>query len=75
MGFVSTATHEGVQAGRSAAAGDGASLTEVARAFVVNPNVLDRLRREFRQELGNAFPGLGKRRMGGGGWEKPRPRQ
>ena len=41
----------------------GASVAEVARAFEVNPNVLHRWRREFRQ--GKAFPGLGKRR-----WEE-----
>ena len=40
----------------------GASLAEVARAFEVNANVLDRWRREFRQGPGNAFPGFGKRR-------------
>src|SRR5215471_331931 len=43
----------------------GASLAEVARALEVNPNVLHRWRREFRQGPGNAFPGLGKRR-----WEE-----
>jgi len=40
----------------------GASVSEVARAFEVNPNVLHRWRREFRQGPGNIFPGLGKRR-------------
>jgi len=45
----------------------GASVAEVARAFEVNPNVLQRWRREFRQGPGNAFPGLGKRR-----WEEGR---
>ena len=40
----------------------GASVAEVARAFEVNPNVLHRWRREFRQGPGNTFPGLGKRR-------------
>ncbi len=40
----------------------GASITEVARAFEVNPNVLHRWRREFRDGPGNAFPGLGKKR-------------
>jgi transposase-like protein len=40
----------------------GSSLGEVARAFEVNPNVLHRWRREFRQGPGNAFPGLGKAR-------------
>ena len=41
----------------------GASLAEVARAFEVNPNVLHRWRREFRQGPGNAFPGLGKQAL------------
>src|SRR5579884_2046342 len=45
----------------------GASVAEVARAFEVNPNVLHRWRREFRQGPGNAFPGLGQRR-----WEESR---
>ena len=40
----------------------GAGIAEVARAFEVNPNVLHRWRREFRQGPGNAFPGLGKKR-------------
>ena len=40
----------------------GASAAEVARAFEVNPNLLHRWRREFRQSPGNAFPGEGKRR-------------
>src|SRR5690348_16317067 len=40
----------------------GSSIVEVARAFEVNPNVLDRWRREFREGPGNAFPGLGRRR-------------
>jgi transposase len=43
----------------------GASIAEVARAFEVNPNVLHRWRREFRQGPGNAFPGACKRR-----WEE-----
>ena len=34
----------------------GATVAEVARAFEVNPNVLHRWRREFRQGHGNAFP-------------------
>ncbi|HEV2492358.1 MAG TPA: transposase, partial [Terriglobia bacterium] len=34
----------------------GASVAEVARAFEVNPNVLHRWRREFRQGPGNVFP-------------------
>jgi transposase-like protein len=37
----------------------------VARAFEVNPSVLHRWQREFRQGPGNVFPGLGKRR-----WEE-----
>ena len=40
----------------------GASVAEVARAFEVNPNLLHRWRKEFREGPGNAFPGLGKRR-------------
>ena len=43
----------------------GASIAETARAFEVNPNVLHRWRREFRQGPGNVFPGFGKRR-----WEE-----
>ena len=48
----------------------GASLAEVARAFEVNPNVLHRWRREFRQGPGNAFPGWGRRR-----WDEGRMAQ
>ncbi|HEY1496703.1 MAG TPA: transposase, partial [Candidatus Solibacter sp.] len=33
----------------------GFSTAEVARAFEVNPNVLHRWRREFREGPGNAF--------------------
>jgi transposase-like protein len=44
----------------------GVSVGEVARALEVNPNVLQRWRREFRQGPGNAFPGLGKRRWAEG---------
>ena len=44
----------------------GASVAEVARAFEVNPNVLHRWRREFRQGPGNAFPGNGKQRWSEG---------
>ena len=35
----------------------GISMGEVARALEVNPNVLHRWRREFRQGPGNAYPG------------------
>ncbi|SRR5579875_1586343 len=48
----------------------GASIGEVARAFEVNPNVLQRWRREFQDGPGNAFPGPGKRR-----WEEGRVAQ
>jgi transposase len=48
----------------------GASVAEVARAFEVNPNVLHRWRREFRQGPGNAFPGVGQWR-----WEEGRAAQ
>jgi transposase len=41
----------------------GASLAEVARACEVNPNVLHRWRREFRDGVDRAFPGLGKRKV------------
>ena len=44
----------------------GVSIAEVARALEVNPNVLHRWRREFRQAPGNAFPGYGQRR-----WSEP----
>src|SRR5437879_6065432 len=40
----------------------GVSITEVARGLEVDPNVLHRWRREFRQGPGNAFPGFGRRR-------------
>jgi transposase len=40
----------------------GSSIAEVARAFEINPDVLHRWRREFRQGPRNAFPGMGKRR-------------
>src|SRR5579864_6998662 len=46
---------------------DGVALGEVARALEVNPNVLHRWRREFRDGPGNAFSGTGKRR-----WEENR---
>ena len=45
----------------------GASAAEVSRAYEVNPNLLHRWRREFRQGPGNAFRGQGKRR-----WEETR---
>jgi transposase len=38
----------------------GASIAEVARACEVNPNVLHRWRREFRDGVERAFPGNGK---------------
>lgn len=44
----------------------GVSLGELARALEVNPNVLHRWRREFRQGPGNAFPGNGQRRWSEG---------
>ena len=44
----------------------GVSIAEVARALEVNPNVLHRWRREFRQGPGNVFPGNGKRRWSEG---------
>ena len=44
----------------------GVSIAEVARAVEVNPNVLHRWQREFRQGPGNAFPGHGQRRWSEG---------
>ena len=44
----------------------GVSLGEVARALEVNPNVLQRWRREIRQGPGNVFPGQGKQRWAEG---------
>jgi len=44
----------------------GISIGEVARALEVNPNVLHRWRREFRQGAGNVFPGHGKPRWSEG---------
>jgi transposase len=44
----------------------GVSLGELARGLEVNPNVLHRWRREFRQGPGNAFPGPGQRRWSEG---------
>jgi transposase-like protein len=44
----------------------GISIGEVARALEVNPNVLHRWRREFRQGPGNVFRGQGKARWSEG---------
>lgn len=44
----------------------GTLIAEVARGLEVNPNVLHRWRREFRQGPGNAFPGNGKQRWSEG---------
>jgi transposase len=44
----------------------GVSIGEVARGLEVNPNVLHRWHREFRQGPGNAFPGNGKPRWAEG---------
>jgi transposase len=46
----------------------GASLAEVARACEVNANVLHRWRREFRDGVDRAFPGLGNARPKKAGW-------
>jgi transposase-like protein len=45
---------------------EGVSIAEVARGLEVNPNVLHRWRREFREGAGNAFPGQGQRRWSEG---------
>jgi transposase len=44
----------------------GVSIGEASRALEVNPNVLHRWRREFRQGPGNVFPGNGKQRWSEG---------
>src|SRR5512140_3050727 len=44
----------------------GVSIGEAARALEVNPSVLHRWRREFRQGPGDAFPGNGKQRWSEG---------
>src|SRR5437016_4797968 len=44
----------------------GVSIGEAARALEVNPNVLHRWRREFRQGPDNVFPGNGKQRWSEG---------
>jgi len=41
----------------------GVSVAGVARAFEVNPNVLQRWRRELRESPTTAFPGMGQRRQ------------
>ena len=45
---------------------EGVPIGEVARGLEVNPNVLHRWRREFRQGPGNVFPGNGKQRWSEG---------
>jgi transposase-like protein len=45
---------------------EGVPIGEVARGLEVNPNVLHRWRREFRQGSGNVFPGNGKQRWSEG---------
>src|SRR6516164_10243559 len=45
---------------------EGVSIAEAARALEVNPNVLHRWWREFRQGPGNVFPGNGKQRWSEG---------
>ena len=44
----------------------GVSIAEAARALEVNPNVLHRWCREFRQGPGKVFPGNGKPRWSEG---------
>ena len=44
----------------------GVSGAEVARGVEVNPNVLHRWRREFREAPGNVFPGKGEQRWSEG---------
>ncbi len=45
---------------------EGVPIGEVARGLEVNPNVLHRWRREFRQGSGDVFPGKGKQRWSEG---------
>ncbi len=63
--FVSTEIHARTSCRRWNGLQQGASAAEVSRVFEINPNLLHRWRREFRQGPGNAFPGEGKRR-----WEE-----
>ena len=65
-GIVWQAVHTGVPVDRCWTTGQGVWIGAVARALEVNPNVLHRWRREFRQGRGNGFPGLGKRRRADG---------
>jgi transposase len=44
----------------------GISIAQAARELEVNPNVLHRWRREFRDGQGNGFPGNGKQRWSAG---------
>jgi transposase len=44
----------------------GVSIAEASRALEVNPNVLHRWQREFRQGPGNVFPANGKQRWSEG---------
>jgi transposase len=44
----------------------GTPIAEVSRGLEVNPNVLHRWGREFRQGPGNVFPGNGKQRWSEG---------
>ena len=44
----------------------GVSMAEVSRGLEVNPNVLQRWKKEFRAGTGNAFPGNGKPRWSEG---------
>jgi len=56
----------------------GVSIGEAARALEVNPNVLHRWRREFRQGSGNVFPGESGAGVDGaahGGAGRREPRQ
>jgi transposase-like protein len=65
-GFVTQAIHQRIQAGRCSAAGGRSFAGRGCTGAEVNPNVLQRWRREFRQALGNAFPGNGQRRSSEG---------
>src|SRR5450755_1200006 len=66
-GIVEKGVDQGVQAGGGPAVGTrGIAGRSGSRSLEVNPNVLHRWRREFRQGPGNVFPGNGKQRWSEG---------
>ena len=65
-GIVTKAVHQGIQAGRRAAAGTRGIDRGSSAGVGGHPNVLHRWRREFRHGPGNVFPGNGKQRWSEG---------